>query len=74
MPVFGRSDDVMIHCSAKNTQKWEKIIAKDKGAFFKVCSRSTRSISGTSELAVLMKKPFPCFLNVKSSFVPHYGS
>ena len=74
MPVLEEAMTSWFHCSAKNTQKWEKIIAKNKGAFLKACSRSTRSISGTSELAVLMKKPFPCFLNIKSSFVPHYGS
>ena len=33
---------------------------------------SQQVLSGV--VAVLMKKPFPCFLNVKSSFVPHYGS
>ena len=42
-----------------------------QGSFFKACSRSTRSISGTSEVAVLMKKPFPCFLNVKSAVLCH---
>ena len=74
MPALEEAMTSWFHCSAKNTPKWEKIIAKNKGAFFKACSRSTRSISGTSELAVLKKKPFPCFLNVKSSFVPPYGS
>ena len=43
----------------------EKNNRKKHGAFFKAFSRSSRSISGTSELAVPTKKPSPCFLNVK---------
>ena len=51
-----RHDSIVLLKIRKNRKK---IIAKNKGAFFKACSRSTCSISGTSELAVLMKKPFP---------------
>ena len=74
MQVLEEAVTSWFHCSATNTQKWEKIIARNEGAIFKACSRSPRSISGTPELAVPTKKPSPCFLNVKGSFLPHFGS
>ena len=35
MPVLEEAMTSSSYCSAKNTQKWEKIIAKNKGAFSK---------------------------------------
>ena len=74
MPVLEEAVTSWFHCSAKNTRKREKIIARNKGTFFKACSRSPRSISWTSELTVPTKKHSPRFLNVKGSFLPHFGS
>ena len=74
MPVLEEAVSSWFHWSAKNTQKWEINNRKKHGAFFKAFSRSSRSKSGTSELAVPTKKPSPCFLNVKGSFLPHFGN
>ena len=74
MPVLEEAVTSWSHCSARNTQKMGKNNRKKHGAFFKAWCRTSRSIPGTSEVAVPTKKPSPCFLNVKGSFAPHFSS